>query len=194
MMPKHSNPCSSLRGVRGSGRRSNLEITAEWIATAAYGRPRNDGICMENKTVKRNYAVYHVGLKILLKKGDEFLFLKSAYGTQFDLPGGRIDDVEHETPLVEILAREVAEELGGEIKYKLGKPVFQFRRHFEKLGLRIFCVAYEAEYISGEIHLSSEHSGYQWITREKFQEFAENDFFSAEEFRAFREYFGHCGC
>lgn len=148
---------------------------------------------MEHKTSKRNYAVYHVGLKILLKKGDEFLFLKSADGTQFDLPGGRIDDVEHETPLVEILAREVAEELGEEIKYKLGKPVFQFRRHFESKGWHIFLTVYEAEYVSGEIQLSSEHSGYQWITPEKFQEFAENDFFSAEEFRAFREYFGQRG-
>lgn len=203
-MPKQFNPCSSLRGVRGSGRRSNLEIIAEWIAAATCGRPRNDEIMahclksenrttftgnkMEFKTAKKNYAMYHVGLKILLQKGEEFLFLRSADGVSWDLPGGRIDDVEHETPLVEILAREVAEELGGEIKYKLGKPLFQFRRYFENKGWHIFCVVYEAEYVSGEIQLSSEHSGYQWISPKDFQ-FSEKDFFSAEEFRAFQEYF-----
>lgn len=145
---------------------------------------------MDNKTGKKNYAVYHVGLKILLKKGEEFLFLKSVDKAHIDLPGGRIDDVEHDTPLADILTREVAEELGGEVKYNLGKPVFQFRRYFESVGRCIFLTAYEAEYVSGEITLSSEHSGYQWITPEKFQEYVEDDFFSKEEFRAFQEYFG----
>lgn len=47
-----------------------------------------------NQSAKRACAIYHVGLKVLLKKGDEFLFLTDAVGKHFDLPGGRIDDVE----------------------------------------------------------------------------------------------------
>lgn len=145
---------------------------------------------MGHKITKQNYAMYHVGLKILLRKGGEFLFLKSIDGAHWDLPGGRIDDAEHETPLEEILAREVREEIGEEIKYKLGKPILQFRRHFAKKGWHIFLTVHEAEYVSGEIRLSSEHGGFQWITPEKFRKFAENDFFSAEEYKALPEYLG----
>lgn len=145
---------------------------------------------MENEIKKRAYAMYHVGLKILLKKGDEFLFLTHAAGKRFDLPGGRIDDVEHTTALVEILAREVREELGEGMKYKLGKPAFQFRRHFESEGknVHVFLVVYEAEYLSGEIQLSAEHSGYQWINPRKV-DLEEEDFFHKEEFLAFKKYF-----
>ena len=133
-----------------------------------------------SQPVKRAYAIYHVGLKILLKKGDEFLFLTDAVGKHFDLPGGRIDDVEHTTPLTEVIAREVGEELGEEVKYKLGKQVFQFRRHFESKDLHIFLTVYEVEYLSGEIKLSAEHSNYQWINPKKVN-LKEEDFFHKEE-------------
>ena len=141
-----------------------------------------------NQTTKRAYAIYHVGLKVLLKKGDEFLFLTDAVGKRFDLPGGRIDDVEHTTPLIEVIAREVGEELGEELKYKLGKPVFQFRRHFESKELHIFLTVYEADYLSGEIKLSTEHSNYQWINPRKV-DLKEEDFFHKEEYLAFEKYF-----
>lgn len=141
-----------------------------------------------SQPVKRAYAIYHVGLKVLLKKGDEFLFLTDAVGKHFDLPGGRIDDVEHMTPLTEVIAREVGEELGEAVKYKLGKPVFQFRRHFESKGLHIFLTVYEAEYLSGEIKLSSEHSDLQWINPKKV-DLKEEQFFHKEEYLAFKKYF-----
>src|SRR3989338_8890753 len=143
---------------------------------------------MANETTKRAYAIYHVGLKVLLKKGDEFLFLTDAVGKHFDLPGGRIDDVEHTTPLAEVIAREAGEELGEEVKYKLGKPVFQFRRHFESKGLHIFLTVYEAEYLSGEIKLSSEPSNLQWINPRKV-DLKEEQFFHKEEYLAFKKYF-----
>ena len=141
-----------------------------------------------SQPAKRAYAIYHVGLKVLLKKRDDFLFLTDAAGKHFDLPGGRIDDVEHTTPLAEVIAREVSEELGEEIKYKLGKPVFQFRRHFESKGLHVFLTVYEAEYLSGEIKLSTEHSGLQWIAPRKVN-FKEEQFFHKEEYLAFKKYF-----
>lgn len=141
-----------------------------------------------NQPAKRAYAIYHVGLKILLRKGDEFLFLTHAVSKHFDLPGGHIDDVEHTTPLTDVIAREVGEELGEEIKYKLGKPMFQFRGHFESKGLRIFFTVYEAEYLSGEIQLSSEHSNYQWINPRKI-DLKEKDFLHKEECLLFKKYF-----
>lgn len=141
-----------------------------------------------NQPAKRVHAIYHVGLKILLRKGGVFLFLTDASGKHFDLPGGRIDDVEHTTPLTEVIAREAEEELGEEVKYKLGKPIFQFRRHFESKGLHIFLTVYEAEYLSGEIKLSAEHSNLQWINPKKV-DLKEEQFSHKEEYLAFKKYF-----
>ena len=141
-----------------------------------------------HQTTERNYASYHVSLKVLLKKGDEFLFLVDAAGKYFDLPGGRMDDIEHATPIIEVIAREVGEELGEELKYNLGKPVFQFRRHFENKGWHIFLTVYEAEYLSGEIKLSAEHSNIQWINPRKV-DFKDEQFFNKEECLAFKKYF-----
>lgn len=135
-----------------------------------------------------NEASYHIGLKILLSRGREFLFLTTAPDGRIDLPGGRIDGSEHYTPLEEILEREVREELGDSIRYKLGKPLFQFRRHFEDKGFRVFITVYEADFLSGEIQLSDEHSRYEWISAKNFA-FKEEDFFHPEEFLAFRKYF-----
>lgn len=137
--------------------------------------------------MQKDYATYFVGLKILLRKGDEILFLKNQDGTKFDSPGGRIDYDEHKTPIELTLAREVREELGSDVKYKLGKPVFHFRRHLSK-DLHIFACAYEAEYLSGEIQISEEHSGYVWIDPKKYH-FKESEFANREEYLAFKEYF-----
>lgn len=143
---------------------------------------------IKNQPIKRAYAIYHVGLKILLKKADDYLFLTDATDKHFDLPGGRIDDVEHNVSLTEVIAREVREELGEEIKYKLGKPVFQFRRHFDNKGIHVFLTVYEADYLSGEVKLSSEHSNYQWINLKK-NGLKEKDFINNEEYLAFKKYF-----
>ena len=137
---------------------------------------------------KREYATYYVALKILLKKGDEFLFLKDAKNCHFDQPGGRIDNVEHKVSLIEILGREIREELGEDVKYKLGRPLFQFRRHWDDKGVHIFLTVYSGEYISGNIKLSDEHSGYEWINPRK-SNFKHEDFFNEEEYLAFQKYF-----
>jgi len=73
--------------------------------------------------MKRDYANYHVAFKILLQKGDEFLLLRQLPANKWDFPGGRIDDVEHDVPLMDILDREVREELGDDLQYEVGKPV-----------------------------------------------------------------------
>lgn len=134
------------------------------------------------------HALYNVGLKLILKKDNDFLFLVDAGGVYFDLPGGRIDETEHMVPIPEIIDREVKEELGESIKYKLGKPAFSFRRHVVAKDLHIFLIVYEAEYVSGEIKLSHEHCDYQWINPQHFN-FEEKTFFNNEEYLAFKNYF-----
>lgn len=134
------------------------------------------------------YANYHVGLKIILKKGDEFLFLKNPNNTQFDLPGGRIDNHEDTTPLKLILDREIREELGEDLKYQLGNPAFQFRWFIAEKNWQIFLTVYEAKYLSGEIQISDEHSDYVWINPKEYT-FTKEDFTNDEEYLAFMDYF-----
>ena len=137
---------------------------------------------------KREYANYQVGLKILLKKEDEYLFLTCVDDKRYDLPGGRIDDVEHTTPLSEIIQREVSEELGEDVRYKLGRPVFQCRRYLKNKGTYVFLTIYEADYLGGEVEMSPEHIGYQWINPKKF-DLKREYFTSEEEYLAFNNYF-----
>lgn len=140
------------------------------------------------KTSPNRHISYHVGLKILLRKQDEFLFLKPALGSSFDLPGGRISVEEKETPLHEILHREIREELGPTLKYQLGSSAFQYRRYFPALNLSVFLNVYEAVFISGDILLSPEHRSYQWINPLEFP-FKEAQFLSKEEYLGFKNYF-----
>ena len=138
---------------------------------------------------EKEYATYQVSLKALIKKNDEFLFLRTPRRKLFDLPGGRIDEVEKEgTPLADVLAREAREELGNGLKYRLGKLIIQFRRNSKLNHTPVFIAVYEAEYISGEPQLSNEHSGYQWINPKK-EVLKRDDFFNDEEYVAFKAYF-----
>lgn len=142
-----------------------------------------------NKIAKKAYATYNVAMKILLKRGEKYLFLIDSPGNKYDLPGGRIDDDEHLVPLEKILEREVKEELGSDLRYKLGNPIFQFRRYIKNKNIYVFITVYLAEYLSGGIKLSSEHSEYKWIDVKKFK-FKEKDFWRKEEYVAFKKYFG----
>lgn len=123
----------------------------------------------------------------MLRKDDEFLMLTDAIDGNFDMPGGRIDEVEHETPLPEILGREIVEELGKDLRYKLGRVAFQYRRHFKRSGVRVFVAVYEADYVSGEIVLSPEHTAYKWLSLKDYEP-QENTFCQKEEYLALKAY------
>lgn len=137
-------------------------------------------------------AAYQVALKILLKRGDEYLLLKDAITGKIDLPGGRINENECEIQLADIIRREVDEEAGSELKFKLGKPAYQYRARFKNGGPRVFIVVFEADYISGVVNLSSEHSDYRWV-KIKDMNFNEGDFFNKEAYMVFKHYFGNLG-
>lgn len=137
--------------------------------------------------MKRDYGIYHIGLKALLKKEDTFLVLNSSYDNYIDLPGGRIDNVEYNTPFEEILDREIKEEL-GDIKYKLGRQIFYYRRHYRNPDINIFLVVYATDFLSGEIKLSKEHNKYRWLNPVEFVS-EENNFFTQEEYLTFKKYF-----
>jgi len=138
--------------------------------------------------MKKDYATYWAAFKILLEKDGKFLFLNTAGGGLLDLPGGRADNDEYHVPLKKILQRETREELGNKIKYSLGNIIFQYRRYASKRKMYNLITVYGAKYISGPIKLSFEHSNYQWLDPKKYK-FKEKEFYTKEEYKAFKEYF-----
>lgn len=135
--------------------------------------------------MKRDYALVQIGFKILLRRGNRFLFL---YADHWDLPGGRVDNVELDNPVEKIIAREVKEELGHRIKYKLGKPLFQFKRYSKSRRAHIFITVYDAKYLSGAIELSPEHTSFLWVNPHA-EPIRRKDFRSTEEYRIVRKHF-----
>jgi 8-oxo-dGTP pyrophosphatase MutT (NUDIX family) len=138
--------------------------------------------------MKLDFALYQVALKLLLKKGGKVLFLRTSDDGKWDIPGGRIDNVEVRVPLKKILAREVKEELGPDVRYRVGKPLFQFRSYVSFQKIYCFKTVYEGMYVSAKIILSPEHTTYEWIDP-KIYRWNGKDFSSEEECRAFTDYF-----
>lgn len=116
---------------------------------------------------------YNVSLQLFLKndKG-EILALKAAPDTAiagfYCFPGGRINVDEFTTDYKTLIEREIIEELGSDIKYEFTPRPVSFGRHFyfsprQNKEIRIFYLCFEAKYLGGKIHISSEHVDYKWF-------------------------------
>lgn len=110
--------------------------------------------------------LYYVAVKLFLRNGQKLLITHDIVG-DWDLPGGRIRINEFEKPLESVIERKICEELGGDVRYGLGKPAVFFRveRQEQALGkkVRIFAVGYEAEYLDGEVRLGDHHDQMKWV-------------------------------
>lgn len=149
---------------------------------------RINGMVSKNKHKKKIHGIYWVAFKILLKKKNKYLFVRTSQRGLLDLPGGRADINEGVVPIKKILEREVREELGHGIKYSLAGPVLQYRRYSQKYKIYVLITAYKAEYVSGSIVLSHEHKSYEWIDPKEYK-FEDGNFSSKEACDSFREYF-----
>lgn len=117
-------------------------------------------------------ALFFVSLKIILRNQDgAILLLKlpptSAMAGYYDLPGGRIRKGEEKAPFLDIVAREIKEEIGN-ITFQLQEIPVAVSRHFyisKKTHTEhdLFWVFFEARYIDGKIKVSDEHTQYEWI-------------------------------
>jgi 8-oxo-dGTP pyrophosphatase MutT (NUDIX family) len=111
---------------------------------------------------------YQVSLKLFLKdsKGRilfPFASSKGSYAGYYDLPGGRIEDNEFATPFMDILRRDVQEELGN-ISFDVDlNPVLLSR---DEIGpdkeTRVLYIFFEGKYFDGDIQISDEHEGMAW--------------------------------
>lgn len=118
----------------------------------------------------KQVANYSISLKVFLQNDRwETLILKtpetSTFKWSYDFPWGRIDQDEFYTDLLEILDREIKEEV-WDIRYEIkNKPVAVSRHkavhksHVED----IFYCFYEAKIVSWDIKVSHEHNGFDWI-------------------------------
>jgi 8-oxo-dGTP pyrophosphatase MutT (NUDIX family) len=117
--------------------------------------------------------LYFVAVKVFLEKDGKLLILKDNFG-DWDLPGGRIKKDEFSTSFDDVIKRKMAEELGADIKYEIGKPVV-FMRHerVEQVPgnptVRIFAIGYKAILKDGEIKLSQRHPGMLWVDPANFK-------------------------
>lgn len=138
---------------------------------------------------KPKLAVFQVSVKILLRNGNKVLLTRALEG-DIDLPGGRIDAGEESMPFGDVILREVREELGEDVKFRLGSVLFIHHiGHIKEEGW-ILNVVFDAEYISGDIKLSDEHVSYEWVDRRSYEVLRE-DFFpeDQEKYETFKKYF-----
>jgi len=116
---------------------------------------------------------YYVAVKVFLEKDGKLFIFKDGFD-RWDLPGGRIKKDEFNTPLEQIVARKVSEELGDDIKYTLGKPtIFMRHERVENVEgsptIRIFAIGYPATLESGDIELPSHHKEMLWVDPNDFE-------------------------
>jgi len=113
--------------------------------------------------------LYFVAVKVFLRDGTKLLITKDRFGA-WDLPGGRLREMDFLTSLEEVVARKVKEELGEFVTYKLAMPTVFMRHERDEIlsdggseKRRIFALGYEAEYLGGDIKLGQNHELYEWV-------------------------------
>ncbi|MDA1337640.1 MAG: NUDIX hydrolase [bacterium] len=137
---------------------------------------------------KQKEAEFQISLKVLMRNGNKVLLTKGK--DDIDLPGGRIDVGEESMPFEEVILREVREELGKDVKFRLGSILFMHHLGHTKEKGGILNIVFDAEYISGDIKLSHEHVSYDWVDGRTY-EVQREDFFpeDQEKYEMFKNHF-----
>ena len=133
----------------------------------------------------KDHARYEVSVKIILRKENKLLILIDN-DNFWDFPGGRVSSSETQVPFLDIIKREIKEELGEDITYRMGGPAMVFTRHLEEQEEPVLIVAFEAKYKKGDIKLSKEHKSYKWINLN--EKLLRSSFYSNDEYLSFLDY------
>lgn len=135
--------------------------------------------------------LYFVAVKLfLVDKRGRLLIIKDRFG-EWDLPGGRLREVDFSASLEDVVRRKIREELGEQVSYMLGDPTV-FMRHErdeilqsgEKEKRRIFAIGYKGEFLGGEISLGNNHEQYEWVDRD----FVPENYFTGGWLAGVKEY------
>lgn len=119
---------------------------------------------------KSSHALYQITTKALIRRGSKVLVLYRPNGA-IDFPGGRIDESERSLDWTSSLQREVTEELGRDISIIIGKILFVGKRSYEHNGSthHVATLFYDCDYVDGNVALSSEHVGFEWLDLSELQ-------------------------
>lgn len=109
-----------------------------------------------------------VAVAVLIFKGDQLLTLrrspyKDASPLIWESISGRL--LEEEDPY-DAAVREVEEECGLKVSFD-PRPVDAYKA--KRLGRNMILIVYKANYVSGDVILSSEHDQFAWRTLEEFK-------------------------
>jgi len=122
----------------------------------------------------KQHQNFHVGLKVFINKNNSLLIVRESEkyksGGKWELPGGRINQDESNKSLETILKRELSEELGRNLKVKIGK-LFSVWRRLTHPDAQIFLVGLNCIYENGDVKLSDEHIDYAWIKAKEINKY-----------------------
>ena len=111
----------------------------------------------------RSIARFEVGNKAFLIREERLLLVRERIGDQlWELPGGRFDAGEEDVPPVEVLRRELREELGGDLRWEWAGILDAWVRPAPERGTHVFLLGHECRWIAGEPRLSDEHLEARW--------------------------------
>ena len=105
-----------------------------------------------------------VSLKAAIVRDRQLLLLREADTGFWELPGGRIDEGEEWIPQAEVLAREIAEELGGAVAIAPGPETVTWVRQRPADGVFQLLVVRLCRFESGDLKVSPEHCDFAWTT------------------------------
>lgn len=133
---------------------------------------------------------YFVAVKLFLEKEGKLFIFKDKFGA-WDLPGGRIKKHEFETPLKDVIARKMSEEIGSAVVYEVEDRPEVLMRH-ERVEaspgnptVRIFGIGYRAQLVSGELVLSEAHTEMLWVD---IRTFKPEEYFTGGWLKGVQEY------
>lgn len=119
-------------------------------------------------------SAINVAFKAIIRKDNKILVIKRSgkeevFEKLWDIPGGRMNFGEMPK---ESLAREIYEETGLEVNILSPFTVWSFMASDE---LQIIGITMLADYRSGEVALSEEHTEFKWINPNEFQNLDANN-------------------
>lgn len=114
----------------------------------------------------RTIQTFEVSLKAFIVDGDRALLVQESDTGFWELPGGRIDVGEEWQDHAAILAREISEELGPDIRVATAETAATWVRRRPTDGLYQFIVARPCRLLGGIPRLSDEHAVLAWHTAE----------------------------
>lgn len=117
--------------------------------------------------------VFHVGIKAVIvdDRGRLLMLRERDAPCHWELPGGRIDVGEEHLSYVDVLRRELREELGLAFRCRIGAPLLSWVRPPRAPEVpHTFLLGISCDEASGPVQLSAEHCEHRWVGAEQWQD------------------------